>query len=363
MKELFIFDPTVKDTVTRDRGGGRIVQILKENLSNCAEFITNFEKVTKNDLLLVPVFNPLQKPILSKKIAQKQIIMIFDAIPLKYPSHFPVGIRGKINLFLNKKALAHFDTIITISRHSKQDITDYFNIPPEKITVIYPTASNVFLNTKSEGRNQKQNSLESLNLENSDLFRASDFGFRASSYCIYVGDVNWNKNLVNLAKAIKIANVDCVFVGKMFQKNFRLLTLDSQLFSHPWQKEFKDFLKEIADDPHFIFAGYKTDKELIKLYQQACLNILISRDEGFGFSYIEASTLGCPSILSDIPIFHETAKKTALFANPDNPKYIARKIKQIFDDNALHAELSFKAQERAKYFSAEKFQKQLMSLF
>lgn len=334
MENIYILDPTKKDAIARFRGGGRMIQILKENVAHHTTFITDFAQVAKKDILLIPCFNPFQKPILSKRIAKKQIIMIFDIIPLKYPAHFTIGIKGKINLLLNKKALRYYDSIITISRQSKQDIINYLNVPAEKIKVIYPTASNVFLNNKKP---IPTNSIK---------------------YCIYVGDVNWNKNLVNLAKAIKIANVPCVFVGKMFQ-----LTLDFQLFSHSWQKEFRNFLKEINDDPHFIFAGYKTDNELIKLYQQSYINILISRDEGFGFSYLEASILGCPSVLSDIDIFHETAKNSALFANPDDPKDIASKIRQIFDDDELCNKLLFEAQERVKYFSAEKFKREWANLF
>ena len=49
------------------------------------------------------------------------------------------------------------------------------------------------------------------------------------------------------------------------------------------------------DDKRFIFPGFISDDELITLYEQASLNILLSRDEGFGFSYVEAASLGCPS--------------------------------------------------------------------
>ena len=52
----------------------------------------------------------------------------------------------------------------------------------------------------------------------------------------------------------------------------------------------------------FIFLGFIEDYELVKLYQQAKLNVLLSRDEGFGFSYIEAANFGCPSVLLSLEL-------------------------------------------------------------
>lgn len=336
MKNLFIFDPTQTDSLVKFRGGGRIIQILKENFQN-SQFINKLPlfngrlKVIKQSVFLNPIFNPFQPPLTLKRVAKKQIQLIFDVIPLKYPSYFPIGFRGKFNLWLNKYSLKNYDKIVTISNHSKKDIVKYLKIPQEKIEVIYPTLPKVFINQKQNPKNLKNE-------------------FLPSNYCLYVGDVNWNKNLVNLAKAIKIINVTCVFVGKVFENLTSLFNL-----SHPWLKEFHQFLKEVKNDKRFIFLGYVDDYRLIKLYQQARVNILISRDEGFGFSFLEAASCGCPSVLADIEIFQEIAGDCALFANPNNPYDIANKIGEIYFNKKLKDQLGFKAWQRAKFFSQERF--------
>lgn len=416
VNNLYIFDPTEKDPLSKFRGGGRIIQILKENFPK-AKFIDNLNQLFNyhldngrdrvgNVVFLNPIFNPFQPPITLKRLTKKQIQIIFDVIPLKYPSHFPIGLRGKFNLWLNKKALKNYDKIITISHHSKKDIIRHLKIPEEKIEVIYPTLGKIFLNPNNQApdpkestkpqasitkkiqnfneqnSNKKENS-KSLEFRNSNLFGTSDLGFR--NFCLYVGDVNWNKNLVNLAKAIKIINVTCVFVGKAFEiinpkseirnpkqipnsnvqnskpKNFGAWDLEfgNSKLNHPWQKEFRDFLKEVNGDKRFIFLGYIDDYRLIKFYQQARLNILISRDEGFGFSYLEAASCGCPSVLSDIGVFHEIAGDCAWFANPNDPYDIANKIGEIYFNKKLRDELGFKAWKRARFFNQELFKKKL----
>lgn len=348
MAKLYIFDPTSSDKLSSFRGGGRIIQILKENLPAGrhglpeAIFTNNLQLITKNYPLLVPFWKPFEKPILEKKIADKQYLMIYDCIPLKYSSHFPAGLRGNLNLLRNKRSLKYFDKIITISNHSKSDIINYLNVPAKKVEVIYPALSKAFFSNPAESAGT-----------NSDQFQLIP-----TKYIIYVGDVNWNKNLVNLARAIKLADISCVFVGKPFQDLG--FTIDDLRIDHPWLKEYKEFLRLAKGDKRFIFAGFVTDHELINLYQKAVCNILVSRDEGFGFSYLEAASQNCPSILSDIAICHETAADTALFANSQDSNDIAEKIKTIFSDKKLRNELGEKAFKRTtSNFSPNNFKKHL----
>lgn len=352
MDNVYIFSPEKIDPLSKFRGGGRIVQILKENLPK-AKFISDLDILlnarvnkVKNSIFVNPYFNPFQKPKILKRVAQKQVQIIFDVIPLKYPNQFPVGIRGKFNLFLNKLALKNYHKIITISRQSKKDIADYLQFPEKKIEVVYPTLSQSFLKAKNQSPNRQPE------------FKSPD-QLKLNNFCLYVGDVNWNKNLVNLARAIKIINVTCVFVGKAFET----LTKKPARLSHPWQKEFHDFLTEVNDDKRFVFLGYVTDNQLAKIYQQAKVNILVSRDEGFGFSYLEAASQGCPSILSDIELFHEIAKDSAWFAKVNDPYDIANKIGEVYFNSDLKDKLAKKAYQRSLYFNQKKFKNKITNIF
>jgi glycosyltransferase involved in cell wall biosynthesis len=373
MTQVLCFDPTSSDTKSKVRGVGRYLQILKENFPEW-QYSSNIKHQTSNTFIH-PFFNFLKKPLTLKRIAKKQIAVIHDLIPLKYPSKFPAGLRGNFNIFLNKLALKNYDLIVTDSEASKKDIIKIFGIKESKIKVIYPCLPKFFTISNHQFPTSK---------------KISNFKFQISnSFCLYVGDATWNKNLVNLAKAIKIANVTCVFVGKVFQINSpsesegsltsdksekseklkisdesRIFLNSSGLsdFTHPWQKELKEFFQLIKDDKRFIFLGYVTDEDLIKLYQQASLNILPSRDEGFGFSYLEASSQGCPSVLSDIPVFKEIALDSSLFANPENPNDIADKIIELYFDKNRQKTLGDAAKKRIQFFSCEKFKKSFLEI-
>ena len=375
-KQVYVFDPTAKDKLSQVRGIGRYLQILRENFPDWI-FTNNLSSIIYHlsSIFINPFFNFLQPPLTMKRVAKKQIAVIHDLIPLKYPDHVPIGIKGKLNVFLNKLALRNHDVIITDSEASKKDIIQMLHIDENKVKVIYPCLPNVFTNLKFK--------IRSLN---------SNLKLKISNYCIYVGDATWNKNLVNLAKAIKIINVTCVFVGKVFENlriegrkwkmdledrssklenqasNFQhqipasiIHPLSSKL-SHPWQKELREFLQEVGNDKRFIFLGFIPDNELIKLYQQARVNILPSRDEGFGFSYLEAASQKCPTVLSDIPVLHEIAKDSAFFADPNDPHDIANKIGEIYFDHDIRNKLGEKAHKRSQFFSSSQFRKSFLNI-
>ena len=355
MTRIIIFDPSEQDKIGAFRGGGRVLQIFKENLAGQAEFISNLKNVSKNDTLIIPFWKPFEEPITNKKIAHKQHVIIFDVIPVKFPEHFPPGIRGSITLWKNKRALKHYDKIITISEHSKRDIMKYLGIENDKVDVVYPTTQKVFFDLKNEIGDLKINSQIS-----------PPAGGLKSPFALYVGDANWNKNLVNLAKAIKQANMTCLFVGKEFEilksANRRIQDDEKNTnYKHPELEEFHQFIQEVRNDSRFVFPGYVSDETLISLYQSAVCNVLVSRDEGFGLSYLEASTQKCPSVLSDIPVFHEVAEDTAIFADPHDPAKIAEAIQKYFIDDSFRKKMGEKAYERSKKFSPEEFRKQITS--
>ncbi len=341
-KKIFVYDPTASDKLSAVRGIGRYLQILKENFPEWT-FTNNLAmKQWNNETIFVnPFFNFLQKPVTLKRIAHKQIAVIHDLIPLKYPSHFPDGSKGTIYILLNKFALKNYDLIITDSEASKKDIIKILGIMEDKIKVIYPCLSQVLTHPKIPSREGTK------------------------GVCLYVGDATWNKNLVNLAKAIKLADVKCVFVGKVFEhfntpQNPLSRGDERGVSDHPWQQELKEFFELTKNDSRFIFKGFVTDSELIKLYQQSTVNILPSRDEGFGFSWLEASSTGCPSLLSDIPVLKEISDNNALFFNPENPQEIAQQIKKIYSDRDLRQKLITNSKKRSLFFSSKSFKENII---
>lgn len=349
MVSVYCYDPIVNDPQSKVRGVGRYLQILRENfpewnyindLSTIKPRQTWLTQWDNETIFVNPFFNFLQKPLTLLRTAKKQIAVIHDLIPLKYPDHFPVGIKGKLNIFLNKLALRNYDLVVTDSEASKRDIIEILGFSKNKIRVIYPCLPKIF--------NQvAKNPISPL---------------LTANYCLYVGDATWNKNLVNLAKAIKIINVTCIFIGNVFNPLTRKRVNELTSYNK-WQEEFRLFLKESNKDKRFLLLGYVSDEDLIQLYKNARCNILVSRDEGFGFSYLEASSQACPSILSDIPIFHEISdNKGTVFVDFNNQNDIANSIGEIYFNKEVRNCKGVEAKNRSIYFNQNKFKKDFLEI-
>lgn len=333
-KKVYVYDPTTQDSLSRVRGIGRYLQLLKENFNTDFEFM-NFEKVINmgDGTFVNPFFNFLSPPLILRRQAKKQVAVIHDLIPLKYGSYFPAGLRGNMNIFLNKLAIKNYDAIITDSEASKKDIVNILGINEKIINVVYPCLTKSLINSrKTEGETEIE---------------------LPQKFCVYVGDATWNKNLVNLARAIKIVNATCVFVGKIFKE---------PVGNHPWQRELRSFMEEVKGDRRFIFPGFISDYSLFKIYQQAALNVLPSRDEGFGFSWLEAASNSCPSLVSNIPVLREISDGKALFAEPENPADIAERIGEIYFRRDVRNKIGRMAFKRSLFFNPEKFRSDFLEV-
>lgn len=336
-----VYDPTITDSQSKVRGIGRYLQILRENFKDEFMFAgdINSTNIKKDTILINPFFNILAHPLSMSRITRMQVAVIHDLIPLKYPDHFPLGLRGKLNLFLNKFAVGNYDRIITDSYTSKKGIVSLLSIPESKIKVVYPCLPDTLVNRPTQ----------------SPLLPTINNLSIPTPYCIYVGDATWNKNLVTIAQAIKLGDVPCVFVGKVFHSS-----QGDEDLSNPWQKELKEFFKLAAGDKRFIFPGFVKDEDLAALYQHALVNILVSRDEGFGFSYVEASLFGCPSILSKMPIFDEIASSAAEFVSLESPEEICAAIRSFRESPIKREKIGGMAKQQINKYDKRQFKQKLL---
>jgi len=338
-ERVFVYDPTATDAKSKVRGVGRYMQLLKETFTDAFHFSPDLQGIAaKNpDVFVNPFLNTLAFPLLYRRIAPRQVAVIHDLIPMKYPNRFPTGFKGKLATILNNVLMNLYDVIITDSQASKQDIITILRIPEEKVKVAYPCLPEHFAESGNGASTLKIPSLP---------------------FSLYVGDATWNKNLVNIARAVQLSSIPCVFVGRVFEE-----TLGSGTpLDNPWQQELKGFLDIARSDPRFIFPGFISDGDLVALYRKAAVNILVSRDEGFGFSYVEASALGCPSILADQAIFREISKDAAVFVEGENPQKLAEEMR-LFAQNRDREGIRIKALERSKFFNRVSFRRQFTDAF
>lgn len=266
-----------------------------------------------------------------------RVVTIHDVIPLVFPEHFPVGLKGNINLFLQKLALKNIDGVICDSKTSEQDIIDKLSVPKEKVHIVYLAPSSVF------GPINEQKHLSQV---------AGEYNL-PKSFVLYVGDVNWSKNILSLLEAIKKAKVNLVMVGKAFtDKSLKEV------------QEIDDLIHKLKLSERIIKTGYIRDEDLAAIYNLASATVLPSFYEGFGLPVLESMACGTPVVCSNIASLAEIGKEAAIFCDPTNPNDIAEKIEYVLGLEVKEKEsFSRRLIKHANNFSWHEVAKQTIEVY
>ncbi len=95
-------------------------------------------------------------------------------------------------------------------------------------------------------------------------------------------------------------------------------------------------------------AGAVDDARLAELYAGARALVLPSWLEGFGLPPLEAALHGVPSVLTDLPVFHETLGAAALYVPPGDSAALADALLRVDADSALRERLGSEARAAAR---------------
>lgn len=320
----------------------------------------DFEKanLSKYDVVHYQYFHPYFSVLPPKKPAKRVVVTIHDLIPLLYKENYPPGFAGRINFLKQKARLRYVDSIITISETSKKDICRLLGINPQKVHVVRLAPKEVFY--KKNIKNEKE------------IKQKYDLPDR---FVLYVGDVNYNKNIITLLKACSLAKVSLVICGKQAKevenlgKGLDVLGGPQDwirfVFNipHPEHAHFNKLNEALKKNGKVIRTGFVTDKDLVSIFNLATLYCQPSLYEGFGLPILEAMACGTPVVASKIQAHVEMAEGAALFVNPNRASEFASRFKRIIRSKETREELIKKGVKKAKEYSWEKTAKQTLKVY
>ncbi len=245
------------------------------------------------DIVHYPFFDLFKHtlPIFKKS---KTVVTIHDVIPLEYPEIYKPGIKGRLNLFLQGLALQNVDAVITDSHASINAIHKHLGVPHEKLKLVYLAAGKEFVKRK--------------------ISKKYDL---PKQFVLYIGDVNWNKNISGLIEACKKINLPLVIIGRQ-AKEIENMDLNHPELSH---------LKSLDLDYPFRL-GYVSDEEKIDILNLASVYCQPSFAEGFGIPVLEAMACGTQVAVSNTHSLPEIAGEAAEYFDPHDTSQMAEAIKK-----------------------------------
>lgn len=313
------------------RGVGGYTRMLQTALQTFTDLELHTLPVKeKVDLIHRPYFD-LFAPTLPIVKSAPTVVTIHDVIPLLFPRQYPVGIKGRLAFYRQLLSLKTVKAVITDSLASQQDIARYLHVPLKKIYVTY-LAANPGLEAQSD---------EEINrvLQRYDI---------RQPYVLYVGDINYNKNLPQLIKALKFLpdEIRLVCVGANFKPQdipeWKAIETQAALSN---VSERIVYLTEIASD---------SLTDLSALYSGAVAYIQPSLAEGFGLPVLEAMQCRTPVICAHNSSLIEVAGSHALMVSPE-AENLAEAIKTVMSWSKTHRqEVVREAYKWSQTFSWEK---------
>ncbi len=281
------------------------------------------------DIMHFPNFNI---PIFYKK---PFVVTIHDVVHHKISGHK----KGRYYKFLAYKkvietAAKNSTAVITVSEESKNDIVKTFEIPAEKVLVIYEATTLIPQEEKQLPIVKRKYLLE-------------------RPYFIFVGTLERKKNIIGLTNGFDLflskykLDMDLVFAGKIDQ-------------------HYPEVKFQALDIPHknrLVFTDYISDADLAALYQGAFAYVNASLHEGFGLPGVEAMNFGLPLAVSNLPVFNEIYDNAALYFDATNPEDIAEKLYLLAKDPQFHAQMQEKSAARAAFFDWNKAAAQTLELY
>ncbi|MCX6763742.1 MAG: glycosyltransferase family 1 protein [Candidatus Moranbacteria bacterium] len=236
------------------------------------------------------------------------------------------------------RSLKKADKIIAVSEFTKNEIVKYYQIPEEKIEVVYNAVGDNFTQEISEEKIQQI--LKSYNLT-------------PKAYILYLGTMQPRKNLPVLIEAF----------ASLKDKTSYKLVLCGNRTAHNFDKKIDTVIEKYNLQDSVIFPGFIDEIDKPVIFKLAKIFCFPSLYEGFSIPILEAMVAGTPVMASDIPPHREVAGEAALFFNPENSQDLAEKLEKIISDSDLRNDLIQKGLEQAQKFSWKKSAEKLLKIY
>ncbi len=285
-------DITPLESAHRARGVGVYTKNLIDALETYGKqhtyiYFTGKQLVPQDaDIVHYPYFDPffLTLPLVKRKPA---VVTVHDLIPLVFPYKFPAGVRGAVKWQVQKVSLRGASRIIADSLSSKNDIARIAGVKKEIIDTVYLAPDPAYRPITD------QSTLAGIRRKYS----------LPKQFILFVGDVNWNKNVIGLLRAFvtlrkrkELMQSKLVLVGGAFGDD----TLSET-------QEINQFIREFDLEHVVITPGNVPLDELAGFYSMASVYVQPSHYEGFGLPVLEAMACGCPVVCTNTSSLKEIA--------------------------------------------------------
>lgn len=223
--------------------------------------------------------------------------------------------------------------ILTVSNSSREDISEYFRIPKEKISIVHNGIDFKQYNAKIS--NEIRDSIRR-------KYNLPDF------YILYLGGYRKHKNIESLLKAYSCLNEKERKVHKLVITNHAPIL----------QKQ----ASELGISEDVVFTGFVDESDKAAIYQMASMVYYASYYEGWGVPILEAQASGVPVLTSSISSMPEASGGCAVLINPYKIDEIIEGMRELLNNQTYSKDLVNRGINNARQYTWKRGANELYNL-
>jgi glycosyltransferase involved in cell wall biosynthesis len=267
----------------------------------------------------------------------KSVVTIHDCIHLMFPEYLPNRLALSYARASLWAAARISNRIMTVSETSKRDILRFFDVPAEKISVIYNGIDERFRVQPPE----------------EEMSRVAQRYQLTGDFVLYAGNVKPHKNVERLIDAFHLVRQDGL-------DHLQLIVIGDEISRYA---ELRRAVHRYNLHKYVRFLGYMPDATLAVLYRLAAVFVFPSLYEGFGLPPLEAMASGAPVVTSNVSSLPEVVGDAAVLVDPRDPRAIADGVRRVLTEPGLRETLRAKGLNRAAEFSWDRSVQRIRQIY
>jgi glycosyltransferase involved in cell wall biosynthesis len=243
------------------------------------------------------------------------------------------GFWRSVHFQLTRRVLRGAARIFAVSNFTKTEIEKLFEIPAERIEVVYNAIDERFLHGHAS---------------------AADRELIAQRYqvtypfLLYAGRISPHKNVVRMIEAFSALKT--ALERDQGYPDLKLIIIGDDLSGNP---DLRRTVVRSGVQHDVRFLGFVPIEVLRIFYDEAKIFVFPSLYEGFGLPPLEAMAHGTPVVTSNVSSLPEVVGGAAVLVNPENVFEIMRALHRVLMDRALRDRLKERGYQQTAKFSWE----------
>jgi len=290
------------------------------------------------DLLHVP--NPFSVP---RALPCPYVLTVHDLLEHMARTRERNGFWRSLHFQFTQRVLRGAARIVAVSNFTRNEIEKLFEIPSDRIEVIYNAIDERFLRGHSTGAEREL------------VAKRYQVTY---PFLLYAGSVSAHKNVARTIEAFSALKTE--LERNQLYPDLKLIIIGDDLSGNP---DLRRTVVRSGVQNDVRFLGFVPIEALRIFYDEAKVFVFPSLYEGFGLPPLEAMAHGTPVVTSNVSSLPEVVGQAAVLVNPENVFEIMRALHRVLTDPALRERMKERGYQQVKKFSWETSVRRILDIY